>query len=180
MFVGGGGGGNFRGVVWDTGRGLEIEMVYVPPGPYLMGSDDGDADEKPLHTHAVTRGYFIGRYETTWDAYLFYCRSTGTAQPEAPSGGARGGYPVVNVSWEDASAFCAWAGLGLPSEAQWEKAARGVRGWTFPWGDRAPTSEQCVWRQHPTKNNSSFRHVPSAIDARSRFLPPAPHPARLE
>ncbi len=120
--------------LWDMGKGLKIEMVYVPPGPFTMGSVDGGDDEKPKHTHAMAKGYYVGRYETTWKEFLFFCEKTGRSQPEAPSWGRKGDHPVINVSWEDASAFCAWAGLALPTEVQWEKAARGTDGRKYPWG----------------------------------------------
>ncbi len=123
--------------VWDTGKGLEIEMVYVPPGDFLMGAHDGDAydDEKPRHTHPMPEGYWIGRYETTWREYRAFCKAMGRAEPSAPGWGAKDDHPVVNVSWDDAKAFCDWAGLWLPSEAEWEKAARGTDGWKYPWGN---------------------------------------------
>src|SRR3990167_5738470 len=112
--------------VWDTGKGIEVEMVYVPPGDFTMGSDDRDNDEKPRHTHTMPKGYWIGRYETTWKEYLAFCRATRWPEPPAPSWKVRHNDPVVNVSWEDAKAFCDWAGLRLPSEAEWEKAIQGT------------------------------------------------------
>ena len=57
--------------LWDTGKGLKIEMVYVPPGGFTMGGEYGA--EKPVHTHAMPKGYYVGRYETTWKEFLFFC-----------------------------------------------------------------------------------------------------------
>ncbi len=147
--------------LWDTGKGLKIEMVYVSPGGFTMGSVDGGDDEKPKHTHAMAKGYYVGRYETTWKEFLFFCEKTGRSQPEAPSWGRKGDHPVVNVSWEDASAFCAWAGLALPTEVQWEKAARGTDGRKYPWGSSDPTADRCVWAYHPTWGGESTAPVGS-------------------
>jgi serine/threonine-protein kinase len=123
--------------LYDTTRGLELEFVYVPPGDFLMGAINGGPDEKPLHTHSIPRGYYIARTEVTWDQYRAFCWATRRSEPTAPSWPITGSHPVVNVSWFDAVAFCEWAGLSLPGEAEWEKAARGggvdTRQW--PWGD---------------------------------------------
>ncbi|MFC1706530.1 formylglycine-generating enzyme family protein [Planctomycetota bacterium] len=121
--------------LWSAPEGLEIQMVYVPPGDFVMGSDDGDDDEKPRHKRAMPWGYYVGRYETTWKEYRAFCRATGRATPTTPRWGGKDDHPVVNVSWDDTKAFCDWAGLSLPSEAQWEKAARGTDGRQFPWGN---------------------------------------------
>ncbi|MFC1708419.1 formylglycine-generating enzyme family protein, partial [Planctomycetota bacterium] len=145
--------------LWDTGKGLEIEMVYVPPGDFIMGSEDGGGDEKPRHTHAMPQGYYIGRYETTWREYRAFCLATGRSRPEAPWWGAKDDYPVVNVSWTGAKAFCDWAGMTLPTEAQWEKAARGTDGRKYPWGSDSPTAESCVWHGHPHHGGKSAAPV---------------------
>ncbi|MCO5170438.1 MAG: formylglycine-generating enzyme family protein [Planctomycetes bacterium] len=122
--------------------GLEIEMVHVPPGPFVMGSDRPEdamvrTDQRPQHTHRMERGYFIGRYETTVREYVAYLRATGTADADRRYNATHLSHPV-QVNWAEAKAFCDWAGLALPSEAQWEKAARGPDGRTFPWGGTTP------------------------------------------
>ena len=122
--------------IYDTKKGLELALVYVPSGDFLMGAINGGQHEKPIHTHPMPRGYYISRTEVTWDEYRAFCRASGRAVPTVPSWPITGAHPVVNVSWDDATTFCEWAGLALPTEAEWEKAARGgddARHW--PWGD---------------------------------------------
>jgi serine/threonine-protein kinase len=127
--------------LWDTGRGFEIETVYVPPGPFAMGSDLEAPDaEGPAHRHAMPRGYWIGRSPTTWGQFLAFCRETGHAEPPRPSFWGKlpdplMEHPVVEVTWHDALAFCEWVGMDLPTEAQWEKAARGGDDRRWPWGN---------------------------------------------
>ncbi len=110
--------------------GLEIEMVYVPAGEFIAG-DDGRRSRTAC-------GYYIGRTETTWRQYLAFCSATSRTRPQTPSWGIREDHPVVNVTALDADAFCAWAGLELPAEDVWEKAARGTDGRKFPWGGEEP------------------------------------------
>lgn len=124
-------------------RKTEMELIYVPPGEFQMGSTDGESDEKPVH-RVVLDGYLIGKHEVTNKQYLAFCKAKGRTDPSAGSWGkANDPLPVVNVSWEDAKAYCDWAGLALPTEAQWEHAARGKEGRTYPWGNEAPDGTRC-------------------------------------
>ena len=148
--------------VWNTGKGVEIEMVYVPAGDFIMGSLQlkkiDDVDENPCHVHSLPRAYFIGRHEVTWQQYLQFCRQTARNEPESPPWGIRDDHPVVSVSWYDADAFCRWSGLSLPTEAQWEKAARGTDGRLQPWGAEAPGSH-CIWAGNPNHRDKSTAPV---------------------
>ena len=122
--------------------GSDLEMVAVPAGDFTMGADDSDAPdwEKPKHTHPMEHSYWIGRNDVTRGQYTAYRTATGRAEPAKPyfddeltEGTDR--QPIIMVSWDDAKAYCAWAGLVLPTEAEWEKAARGADGRKYPWGD---------------------------------------------
>jgi serine/threonine-protein kinase len=134
--------------VFDTGRGFEVEMVRVPPGDFLMGSEQF-FDEQPRHAHPMPEGYWIARTPITWKEYRAFTKATGRREPPLPRRDIALDHPVVNVSWDDAQAFCEWAGLRLPTEAQWEKAARGTDGRRYPWGDETPTRDRCVSAEHP-------------------------------
>ncbi|MGO8673956.1 MAG: SUMF1/EgtB/PvdO family nonheme iron enzyme [Capsulimonadaceae bacterium] len=104
------------------------EMIFIPPGKFIMG------EQKPVRRVNLD-GFWIYKYPVTMEQYARYCTANRIKVPERPGWGWRADHPVVNVSWHDAAAYCEWAGVALPTEAQWEKAARGTDGRTFPWGD---------------------------------------------
>ena len=128
---------------------FEPELVYIPAGPFRMGSDAGpgiSATETP--THEVTLAtYRLGKYPVTNEQYAEFIRQT--AHPVTREMGWFGrnppkeqlNHPVVGVSWLDALAYCQWLAsqtgraYRLPSEAEWEKAAKGPDGWRYPWGN---------------------------------------------
>ena len=125
-------------------------MVLVHGGEFLMGSDPNkDKDvfdrDQPQHVHYLP-DYYIGIYPVTNRQCGVFIQDTGHRVPEKADWGTpvwNGGkcpedrldHPLVCVSWEDAEAYCEWAGLMLPTEAMWEKAARGRDGRIYPWGD---------------------------------------------
>ena len=118
-----------------------MTLLYVPAGKFFMGSTDSDSqalpNEKPQHTVDLD-AFWIDQTEVTNTMYK-RCVQAGLCQ--APSDAAFyadaqfGNYPVVYVNWNDAQAYCRWAGRQLPTEAQWEKAARGADGRLYPWGE---------------------------------------------
>ncbi len=117
-------------------------LVYVPAGTYTMGSDDNRDLGKPIHQIQLS-AYRIGKYPVTNAQYgRFLAANPGQQKPEywnhADFNQAE--QPVVGVSWEEANAYCRWAGLALPSEAQWEAAARGTDQRRYPWGNGEPSS----------------------------------------
>jgi formylglycine-generating enzyme required for sulfatase activity len=114
-------------------------MVRIPAGEFLMGRDDGDPDEAPQH-HVYLDEYYIDRTEVTNAAFKAYCDANRLLYPNNPDWDVdyflqRGTSPVINLTWEQARSYCAWTGKRLPTEAEWEKAARGADGRLYPWGN---------------------------------------------
>jgi formylglycine-generating enzyme required for sulfatase activity len=113
-------------------------MVYVPGSVFKLGREDGDEFESPAHTVTVAP-FFIDRTEVTNEAYSQFVTGAPHRPPphwtdgEAPAGMAK--LPVVNVSWEDAVSYAKWAGKRLPTEEEWEFAARGADGRIYTWGN---------------------------------------------
>jgi len=140
----------------ELAPGVKLALVRVPAGEFLMGSDkgkdpDADDDEQPQHRLRLGE-YWIGKYPVTNAQYKAFVDATGYAPPEHWEGGqipaGKENHPVVHVSWYEAVAFCEWAGLRLPTEAEWEKAARGTDGRTYPWGNQAPDKQRCNFNRN--------------------------------
>ncbi|MCH8292566.1 formylglycine-generating enzyme family protein [Candidatus Poribacteria bacterium] len=119
-------------------------MIRIPAGWFTMGSENRGADEKPVH-RVYLDGYDIGQYEVTNEEYYKFWKATGEHKPENFSDEHGIGmwpdralkfprHPVVGVAWTDAVAYAKWVGMRLPTEAEWEKAARGLTDRLWPWG----------------------------------------------
>jgi len=137
-------------------------LILVPAGAFPMGvppgDRDGGRDEYPRH-EVYLDAFYIDKYEVTNGRYLEFVRTTGHRAPQHPKDATRNLWkgntmpesvadrPVVNVDWQDASAYCTWAGRRLPTEAEWEKAARGSDDRRFPWGNVEPTDKHLNYKQ---------------------------------
>lgn len=117
-------------------------MIEIPAGPFNMGSDQGSSDERPVHRVDLST-FWIDKFEVTVSGYQA-CVDGGFCDPAGNAAGCnaarsdRPDHPINCITWEQAQNFCIWADKLLPTEAEWEKAARGIDSRRFVWGDRFP------------------------------------------
>lgn len=156
--------------VREGGRPSPAGMIFIPAGPFLMGANSGPRESRPMLRINLS-AYYIDETEVTNAEYLQfvndrrYTRPQGWVKGQYPSG--RADHPVVGMSWEDAKRYCAFAGKRLPTEKEWEKAARGASGAVYPWGNSTFSPGFTITRESgrnstvavslPTRDQSPYR-----------------------
>jgi formylglycine-generating enzyme required for sulfatase activity len=127
-----------------------MAMRYVPAGEFIMGVDDGEIDEGPQHT-VYLDAFWIDEFEVSVGQYHQCVEAGACISPSQTNSTYRAEYynhpdgefdnfPVIYVTWDKAQTYCEWAGRRMPVEAEWEKAARGTDGRTYPWGEDPPAA----------------------------------------
>ncbi len=147
----------------DTMTEAGMQLVYIAPGSFVMGSPESEvsrySDERQ-HEVRIEKGFWIGRYEVTFDQYDQFCKETHHAVPDDEKWG-RGQRPVIYVPWFDALAFTEWMSkrtghhYRLPTEAEWEYAARAGTTTAYSWGDDPADFSEYAWN---TSNTDSQTH----------------------
>ncbi len=158
----------FNGIV-ELSPGVTLEFVRVPAGEFLMGDDQGYGSEALAHRIHLDE-YWMGKYPLTNAQYIVFMKDCGKGalygwlDGVPPESMER--HPVVNVSWHDALEFCQWASrltgqrIRLPSEAEWEKAARGTDGRQYPWGNARPDRRHCNFNNNEKDTTPVGKYSP--------------------
>ncbi len=144
-------------------------IILVPAGNFIMGSDNGNPDEQPVHI-VYLNVFYIEKYEVTNALYKSCVDANVCPFPEFINSNSRATYfgdsrydqyPVIGVTWDMAKAYCEWRGARLLTEAEWEKAARGTTGRTYPWGEGIDQSRA----NYNNNNDPNYAGDTSKVDA---------------
>ncbi len=141
----------------QQGIALPEGMVLIPAGEFWMGAEDGLPDMRPMHRINVST-YWLDQHEVTNRQYRLCMESGGCVPPKDRSAfddSTRADHPVTNVTWTQARNYCGWRGKRLPTEAEWEKAARGIDGRLYPWGNSDEMFKARSRPGEPTKNGTA-------------------------
>jgi serine/threonine-protein kinase len=139
----------------------------------MMGSSYGESNERPVHS-VYLDAFWIDQTEVTNAMYVKCVQDTACEVPSSTKSSTRDSYygnpefdnyPVINVSWDDAKTYCAWAGRRLPTEAEWEKAARGTDEHKYPWGNNQPNSNLLNNNMNDTTEVGKYPNGASPYDA---------------
>jgi formylglycine-generating enzyme required for sulfatase activity len=157
--------------VYPAMAAAPVDMAEVPAGEFMMGSQTGDSDEQPAHKVYVD-AFSMDMYEVTVGQYSAFLQTTGVNSPsdwKAMNQPAYQKRPVANVDWADAAAYCKWAGKRLPTEAEWEKAARGTDGRLYSWGNDPPTQRHANYGKTKSNNHGVLAPVGTLEDGKSPY-----------
>src|SRR3990167_1258084 len=147
----------------DEGR----EMVQVPEGPFIMGSKDGDPDEVP-ERQVFLKTFYLDKKEVSQEEYARFAKMTKRPLPKIEvfeddqSKLLKPEFAAMSVTWDEAGAYCKWAGKRLPTEAEWEKAGRGEGKRKYPWGEKFVTNAANV---DGSEDGYKYLAPPGSFDA---------------
>ena len=148
------------------------EMVFIPAGDAVIGISSGPKNNTARPQHKVSiPGFYIDVYEVTNGDYKLFCDANNRPYPTNPAWDEnyfldKPTYPVINVTWEDANAYAAWVGKRLPTEEEWEKAARGPEAKLWPWGkDYQPNFSNLQGKEDGFETTSPVGSLPNGVSA---------------